>query len=71
MEPELKTVHMCRNFSEIREWAFDRFVNFTTNKRLHVEDDRIVDYSGWGPDPEEAALEKGAPVGWNCTVNDL
>lgn len=72
MEPQLKTVHMCRDFGRLREWAFDRYVNFTTNKRRHVEHGVIVDYTNRGVDPEDAkAAESYLPEGWNYTVEDL
>ncbi|KAK4445587.1 hypothetical protein QBC34DRAFT_497503 [Podospora aff. communis PSN243] len=67
--PTLHNVHMCRNFSKIREWAFPRFVNLPT-KRMHVENGKLVDYRGDGPDPEQVAISK-VPKGWNYTVDDL
>jgi hypothetical protein len=71
MEPELRNVHICRDFSKIREYAFDRFVNFTYNKRVRVENGVVVDYSSWGENPEETSVQKGMPKGWNYTVDDL
>lgn len=72
MEPQLKTVHMCRDFLMIREWAFSRYVNFTTHKRRRVEHGVIVDYTNWGVDPEDAeAVMAYKPKGWNYTVEDL
>ncbi|XWW94201.1 hypothetical protein V2A60_002143 [Cordyceps javanica] len=70
-EPDIRSVHMCRNFTKIREWAFGRFIPMTT-KRKHVEDGVVVDYTGVGRDPEEVLAEELAnPEGWNKTVNDL
>ncbi|KJK77116.1 hypothetical protein H634G_07537 [Metarhizium anisopliae BRIP 53293] len=68
-ELELEVVHMCRNFDKIQDWASQRTVNLGS-KRLHVENGAIVDYTGWGPDPE-AAVADDIPSGWNYTIEDL
>ncbi|KAK0732542.1 tat pathway signal sequence [Apiosordaria backusii] len=70
MEPELGTMHVCRNFSRIRAWAFDRFLNLE-DRRKHVENGRIVNYAGWGPNPENAPGVEEAPRGWKSNVADL
>jgi hypothetical protein len=44
MKPRLEAVHTCRNFEKIKDWAFDRYVDWS-NDRLHVENGKIVDYS--------------------------
>lgn len=70
-EPDIRSAHVCRNFTKIRDWAFDRFVPMTS-KRAHVEDGVIVDYSDVGRDPEAVLAEKLAnPGNWNKTVHDL
>ncbi|KAK0652623.1 tat pathway signal sequence [Cercophora newfieldiana] len=68
-QPMLNDMHMCRNFDKIREWAFDRYVSLD-NRRAHVENGVLVDYSSWGPDPD-SLLEGVVPKGWNYTVDDL
>lgn len=71
MEPELRSMHMCRNFTKIRDWAFERFTP-VTNNRAHVEDGVIVDYSDMSEDPEKVVAERLAkPAWWNKTANDL
>ncbi|KAK4172809.1 hypothetical protein QBC36DRAFT_361584 [Triangularia setosa] len=70
MEPELGTMHVYRNFSKIRDWAFDRFVNLA-DRRKHVENSRIVDYSGWGLNPENAPVVEKAPSCWKSNAADL
>ncbi|KAJ4147382.1 hypothetical protein LMH87_001904 [Akanthomyces muscarius] len=70
-EPDIRSMHMCRNFTKIRDWAFDRFISMTS-KREHVEDGVVVDYSDVGSDPEAVLTEKLAdPQDWNKTVYDL
>ncbi|EGX90076.1 hypothetical protein CCM_06496 [Cordyceps militaris CM01] len=70
-EPDIRSVHMCRNFTKIRDWAFERFLSLTS-KRIHVENGTVVDYAGAGRDPEEVLAEKLAnPENWNKTVKDL
>ncbi|KAM3462620.1 hypothetical protein MY5147_007693 [Beauveria neobassiana] len=71
-EPDIRSVHVCRNFTKIRDWAFERFVPMTS-KRMHVEDGVVVDYSGAGRDPELVLAQKLANPGahWNKTVHDL
>lgn len=69
VEPELEVVHVCRNFDKIRDWSFQRSISFD-NKRLHVENGAIVDYTNWGPDPEAVAADH-IPVWWNYTIKDL
>ncbi len=70
-EPDIRSMHMCRNFTKIRDWAFDRFIPMTS-KREHVEDGVVVDYSDIGSDPEAVLTEKLAdPQDWNKTVYDL
>lgn len=70
-EPDIRSAHVCRNFSKIRDWAFNRFVPMTS-KRVHVEDGVVVDYSDVGRDPEAVLAEKLAnPRDWNKTVHDL
>ncbi|KAJ3494300.1 hypothetical protein NLG97_g4167 [Lecanicillium saksenae] len=70
-EPNSQNMHMCRNFTKIRDWAFDRYIAITT-KRVHVEDGVLVDYSGAGRDPEKVSEERLAnPKGWDKTVNDM
>jgi Mycotoxin biosynthesis protein UstYa len=44
MKPRLEAAHTCRNFEKIREWAFDRYVDFRDDRK-HVENGKIVDYS--------------------------
>jgi hypothetical protein len=46
LQPRLDSVHTCRNFEKIQDWAFDRYVDFKDH-RLHVEDGKIVDYSAF------------------------
>jgi hypothetical protein len=50
MQAQMDSIHTCRNFEKIQEWAFDRYVD-KSSSRTHVENGRIVDYSSWGPDP--------------------
>ncbi|KAM3519678.1 hypothetical protein NHJ13051_007334 [Beauveria bassiana] len=71
-EPDIRSVHVCRNFTKIRDWAFERFVPMTS-KRMHVEDGVVVDYSGAGRDPELVLAQELANPGdhWNKTVHDL
>lgn len=59
---------MCRNFDKIQDWASQRTVSLGS-KRLHVESGAIVDYTGWGPDPE-AVVADDIPSGWNYTIED-
>ncbi|KAJ6785076.1 hypothetical protein PWT90_08530 [Aphanocladium album] len=71
LEPDAQNIHMCRDFTKIRDWAFDRFIPMTS-KRMHVEKGVLVDYSGAGRDPEDVTGEQLArPKDWNKTVNDL
>ena len=44
IQPHLDSVHTCRNFEKIREWAFDRYVDLRNN-HLHVENGQVVDYT--------------------------
>ncbi|KAM3486851.1 hypothetical protein MY3957_009695 [Beauveria namnaoensis] len=70
LEPELRNVHMCRNFSKIREWALERWVEMPSN-RAHVEGGVIVDHANEG-NPEHAAQEAySSPEWWHKTVHDL
>ncbi|KAM3430086.1 hypothetical protein NHJ13734_007893 [Beauveria thailandica] len=70
-EPDIRSAHVCRNFTKIRDWAFERFVPMTS-KRMHVEDGVVVDYSGDGRDPELVLAEELAnPAHWNKTMHDL
>lgn len=70
-EPDIRSIHMCRNFTKIRDWAFDRFLPMTS-KRMHVENGTVVDYSGVGRHPEEVvAQELANPDNWNKTTQDL
>jgi hypothetical protein len=56
MQAQINSVHTCRNFEKIRDWAFDRYVE-KKSSRSRVENGRIVDYSSWGPDPTEQHSE--------------
>ncbi|POR37564.1 Uncharacterized protein TPAR_02205 [Tolypocladium paradoxum] len=69
LRPRLDSVHMCRNFTKIREWAFARHVD-VDNMRARVEHGQIVDYSTTTPDPVEAAEQK-VPQDWTKTVHDM
>lgn len=57
LEPNMEVTHTCRNFSKIRDWAVSRWVKIP-NRRKRVQNGTIVDYSSWGPDPEELAVQK-------------
>ena|ERR1700761_7478596 len=52
MQPQLDSPHTCRNFDKIRDWAFDKYVDYKNN-RLHVENGKITDYASSSPDPFE------------------
>ncbi|KAI0862664.1 hypothetical protein F4860DRAFT_512633 [Xylaria cubensis] len=69
MEPELGTMHMCRDFSKVQEWTWSRTLGYS-NKRLRVENGTVVDYSGWGENPEDKFADF-VPDGWNHTVDEL
>lgn len=71
MQPDLRSVHVCRNFTKIRDWALERYTP-VLGKRARVENGAVVDYSEAGPNPERVFREKWAnPAGWNKTVADL
>ncbi|UNI18540.1 hypothetical protein JDV02_004803 [Purpureocillium takamizusanense] len=69
IEPQLGVMHMCRDFDRIRDWAYQRYVD-PGNRRQHVENGRIVDYSEAGTSFEDNAADY-APKGWDKTINDL
>jgi len=70
MRPRLDTVHKCRNFSRIKEFAFERFIPLN-NLQSHVEADGVlVDYTGVFPDPE-ATENWPSHSDWHYTVDDM
>lgn len=69
IEPQLGVMHMCRDFERIRDWAYQRYID-PGNRRQHVENGRIVDYSERGTSFEDNAADY-APKGWDKTVDDL
>jgi len=70
LRPRLDTVHRCRNFSRIREYAFERFIPLT-NLQSNVEaDGKLVDYTGVFPDPE-AKENWLIPTDWHHTVDEM
>jgi len=72
LEPSLGTVHICRNFSRIREWTSARFVDVDpAARRRHVEKDgEIVDYAD-RPNPEVAPHAGDPPEEWRGDLDDL
>jgi len=60
---------MCRNFTKIREWALERHID-VGNKRAHVENGQVVDYSSTAPDLYKLADEM-IPHDWNKTIEDM
>lgn len=67
------TVHQCRNFDKIREWAKERAVKLEGYQK-HVEDGKIVDYAGDGsePEPMEHGHSSGfVPKGWHHTKEEM
>lgn len=76
MEPNLGTLHVCRNFTKIREWAMERAVEITrSDKQRKVEHGRIVDYGLTYANAEDLAEADdlwGAPEDWlQYTIDDL
>ncbi|KAG8156552.1 hypothetical protein KVR01_013656 [Diaporthe batatas] len=76
MEPNLGTLHVCRNFTKIREWAMERAVEITrADKQKRVEHGRIVDYGLTYANAEDLAEADdlwGAPEDWlQYTIDDL
>ncbi|POS70315.1 hypothetical protein DHEL01_v211291 [Diaporthe helianthi] len=76
MEPNLGTLHVCRNFTKIREWAMERAVEISrSDKQRKVEHGRIVDYGLDYANPEaiaEADDMWGVPEDWlQYTIDDL
>ncbi|PWI72921.1 hypothetical protein PCL_09936 [Purpureocillium lilacinum] len=69
LKPRLDSVHMCRNFTKIREWALERHID-VGNKRAHVENGQVVDYSSTAPDLYKLADEM-IPHDWNKTIEDM
>ncbi|KAG8156492.1 hypothetical protein KVR01_013596 [Diaporthe batatas] len=74
LEPMIDTIHVCRNFTKIQEWAENHYVNLTNAmKKLHVEQGEIVNYTGTY-NPEEFLVENEntyAPEWWlNLQVKD-
>jgi hypothetical protein len=67
MQAQMDTVHTCRNFEKIRDWAFDRYIDHK-NARLHVENGQIVDYSSWSADPTKQTLN---PKDFNHTREEF
>lgn len=71
--PRLNTVHKCRNFDRIREWAFQRFVPLN-NLQSNVEaDGKLVDYTGVFPNPEapENRVKNPELREFHHTVDDI
>ena len=72
MQAMLEGIHTCRNFSRIREWAWDRALKLPSIRR-NVENGVIVDHS------VEAGSEVDftdkpfwhAPDNWNYRADDL
>ncbi|UNI23174.1 hypothetical protein JDV02_009009 [Purpureocillium takamizusanense] len=69
LKPRLDSVHVCRNFTKIREWALERHVD-VGNMRAQVEHGQVVDYSSTAPDLYKLAEQK-IPYDWNKTVDDM
>lgn len=67
IRPETK--HVCRNFEKISEWAYGRHVK--VGQRAHVEDGRIVDYTGQPPSEEWNKIAVKVPEDWAYRVEDL
>ena len=67
MQAQINSVHTCRNFDKIKEWAFDQYVE-KTSSRSRVENARIVNYSSWGPDP---TMLNSEPKGFHHTRDDF
>jgi hypothetical protein len=68
MQAQINSVHTCRNYEKIRDWAFDRYVD-KSNSRSRVENGRIVDYSSWGPDPSKHHV--GGPKDFHHTKDEF
>lgn len=69
MSIRAETLHVCRNFDVISQWAYDRHVE--GNQRTHVENGRVVDYSGQPPSAEWDKIQVQPPADWAYTVDDM
>lgn len=64
-----ETRHVCRNFDKISEWAYARHVE--ANQRMHVENGRIVDYTGQPASEAWNKIQVEPPAHWAYRVEDL
>jgi hypothetical protein len=69
MMPRINTVHKCRNFDKIKEWAFERFVPLN-NLQSNVEPTGLVDWSKTYPNPEDPENLEQHPE-FRYTVDDM
>jgi Mycotoxin biosynthesis protein UstYa len=65
----IDTVHRCRNFDRIRDWAWERAVPWNSHM-AHVDEKtgRVIDY-GFVPDPE--FVHEFTPENFHHTKDDM
>jgi hypothetical protein len=64
MIPGLGVTHTCRDFEKIKDWAFERWVNYD-NLRSVVEDGKVVDYSFMPASPLDI------PQDWDMSADEF
>lgn len=69
LQPNLQTIHTCRNFDSIRNWAFQRHVD-EVNLEHHVENGTIVDYTGNNSE-SGVFIEADIPKDFQYTVDEM
>lgn len=69
MSIRAETLHVCRNFDMISQWAYDRHVE--GNQRTHVESGQVVDYSDQPPSAEWDKIQVMPPVDWAYREEDM
>lgn len=69
MSIRAETLHVCRNFDVISQWAYDRHVE--GNQRTHVEDGRVVDYSGQPATADWDKIQVMPPADWAYREEDM